>query len=217
MIFFIIITQILKPWSPWFYRRLEDKEFDGIKSKSNILLTLCSVCCIGLCTVAPDLIKIFLDSNYMNSMYLISPICVGLFFRVVYIFFYDIEYFNKKTKQIALFSIFVCILNIIMNYVFLKLYGYQAAAYTTLASYLLLLIVNYIGTIKLKSNQIYDVKYFAFISLICLFVSYLELIFINNVLMRYLILVVTFVFVVFIQRKNIKESLIMIKNIVGIK
>ena len=211
-ILFMVLVQLLRPWSPWVYRRLEEKETDGIKDKANLLASFCFICCVGLCVVAPDLIKIFLDKSYLDSIYLVAPICVGLFFRVIYIFFYDIEYFYKKTKQIAVISIIVCTINIILNYIFINQYGYQAAAYTTLISYLILALFNYIGAKRVIDKSIYDDKYFLLISILCMATSMGSLVFINNYFIRYGILILSIIVTLFLQKSNIKYMMNLVKD-----
>ena len=216
-ILYMVLVQILRPWSPWVYRRLEEKEPDTIKNKASLLISFCFICCIGLCVVAPDLIKIFLDKSYLNSIYLVAPICVGLFFRIIYIFFYDIEYFHKKTKQIAVISITVCVINIILNYFFIREYGYQAAAYTTLASYLILALFNYIGAKRIIDKPIYDHKYFLLISILCMTTSMCSLVFINNLLIRYGILLLSFIIIALLQKSNIKYLMSLLKGFINKK
>ena len=138
-------------------------------------MSLCFTLCIGLMCVSPELIKLFLKSEYYPAIYLISPICIGIFFQIMYIFFYDIEYFYKKNFQIALYSVIVAIINIVLNFIFINKFGYQAAAYTTLVSYLLLLIFHYFGMKLVENRKIYDIKYMLYLIIILILVLFLSI------------------------------------------
>ena len=95
-ILYTISLQIFKPWSPWVYRRIENKETDSIKENSKIVMHVIWILCIGLFTLAPELIKLFINAEYVEASVIVAPICLGIFFQMMYTFFYDIEYFHKK-------------------------------------------------------------------------------------------------------------------------
>ena len=120
----------------------------------------------------------------------------------MYIFFYDIEYFYKKNFQIALYSVIVAIINIVLNFIFINKFGYQAAAYTTLVSYLLLLIFHYFGMKLVENRKIYDIKYMLYLIIILILVLFLFIFSNYNILLRYTFL--TFVLIVmFIKYKDV--------------
>lgn len=184
---YAMLVQLFNPWSPWVYRRLKNNEIDTIKSNSKLLISLSFVFCVGLICISPELIKIFLTKDYYPAINLVVPICIGVFFQIMYIFFYDIEYFYKKNFQIAVYSVMTAILNIILNFVFIKKFGYSAAAYTTLVSYFLLFMLHYYGMKKVEKRKIYDLKYIALVSFFLLLFSVLLNISNYNCWIRYLI------------------------------
>ena len=52
------------------------------------------------------------------------------------------EYYYKKTKLIALGTMLAAGMNILLNAVFIPTFGYVAAAYTTVACYLLYYLLH---------------------------------------------------------------------------
>ena len=205
-ILYTILIQLFMPWSPWVYRRIKNNEIDAIKNNSKIMMIGAWILCIGLFTIAPEMIKLFLTESYYESAFIVAPITVGLFFEVMYIFFYDIEYYHERNKQIALFSVVTAIINIILNYICIKRIGYIAAAYTTLISYLLLMIMHYFGMKKVDKRNFYDIKLLGVLSCVLIIVACLFVISHNNIIIRY----GTFCFIiiiVFIKYKNIVYSL----------
>ena len=198
---YALLVQLFNPWSPWVYRRLKNNEIDTIKSNSKVLISLSFVLCVGLICVSPELIKIFLTKDYYPAINLIAPICIGFFFQIMYIFFYDIEYFYKKNSQIATYSVMAAILNIILNFIFIKKFGYYAAAYTTLISYFLLFMFHYYGMKKVEKRKIYDLKYIFLLSVMLLMLLLIIILSNCNFILRYLILLVACVFMI-IKYKN---------------
>lgn len=209
-VLYLVLIQLLKPWSPWVYRRMKNNEVDTIRENSSLLATMTAFLAIGLFTVAPDAIKIFLNDEYLPAMSIVAPICVGIFFQIMYIFFYDIEYYYKKNKNIAIFSVIAAVINIILNYICIRQFGYYAAAYTTLVSYLILSILHYIGMRKVEKRDIYDIKYLIFLSITICIISIISVKYIQNYIIRYAVLLIFAIYVLIKYGKQLKDMTIKI-------
>ena len=213
-ILYTILIQLFMPWSPWVYRRIKNNEIDAINKNSNLLIVGAGFLCLCLYTVAPDMIHIFLGKEYFEAAFIVAPITVGIFFQIMYIFFYDIEYYYKKNKQIACFSVIASIINIVLNYIFIKKFGYIAAAYTTFISYLILLVLHYFGMKRVDKRKFYNIK-ILFISSVCLLV--IALLFIvtkNNFYLRYIIMLS---FGIILLKKYYKDIKIFLNSIIKSK
>ena len=214
-ILYTISLQIFKPWSPWVYRRIENKETDSIKENSKIVMHVIWILCIGLFTLAPELIKLFINTEYVEASVIVAPICLGIFFQMMYIFFYDIEYFHKKNIQIAVFSIITAVINIILNAIAIKIWGYQAAAYTTVISYFVLCILHYFGMRKVDKTKYYDIKTLIILSLSLTIFTIINVVFNKILILRYTILLVSGIYILYKYRKMIYAILnkILYKNL----
>ena len=153
-----VMSQIMASWSPWVYRRMEDKEFKTIFDNSKLRVLVGAYISIGLLTISTELIKIFLTDVYSPCIYIVPTLVVAMFFQFIYIFVYDFQFFNKKAKSIAASSIVAAIFNLITNYIFIPKFGFLAAGFTTLASYFVLLMINYFFTVRIGINKVYDIK-----------------------------------------------------------
>lgn len=202
-ILYTISLQIFKPWSPWVYRRIENKETDSIKENSKIVMHVVWILCIGLFTLAPELIKLFINAEYVEASVIVAPICLGIFFQMMYIFFYDVEYFHKKNIQIAVFSIVTAVINIILNAIAIKIWGYQAAAYTTIISYFILCILHYFGMRKVDKTKYYDIKTLIILSLSLTIITIVNVVFNKIFILRYAILVVCGIYILIKYREMI--------------
>lgn len=205
-ILYTISLQIFKPWSPWVYRRIENRETDTIKENSKMVMHIVWILCIGLFTLAPELIKLFINSNYTEASLIVAPICLGIFFQMMYIFFYDIEYYHKKNKQIAVFSVITAGINIVLNYIGIQIWGYQAAAYTTIISYLILCILHYIGMRRIDRRKYYDIKTLTILSLALTVITFINVIYNEIFLLRYAILVTCGIYIIIKYRELILSA-----------
>ena len=70
----------------------------------------------------------------------------------------NVEQFNKKTIGMAIASTIAALSNYILNMILLPVFGYLAAAYTTLGSYMILLFIHMFLVYRLKLGNIYPVK-----------------------------------------------------------
>lgn len=153
-----VMSQIMASWSPWVYRRMEEKEYKTIFDNSKLIVLVGAYISMGLLTISTELIKIFLTDVYLPCIYIVPTLVVAMFFQFIYIFIYDFQFFNKKAKSIAVSSVMAAVFNLITNYIFIPEFGFLAAGFTTLASYFVLLIINYVFTVKMGINNVYDVK-----------------------------------------------------------
>ena len=125
---------------------------------------------------------------------------------MMYTFFYDIEYYHKKNKQIALFSVITAVINIVLNYVAIHIWGYQAAAYTTIISYMILCVLHYFGMKKVDKTQYYDLKTLISLSAVLIMITIANVVFNNSIWIRYAILLGSGIYIL-IRYKSLVISL----------
>lgn len=83
-------------------------------------------------SIAPEVMYILTPSEYRDGQFLIPILAVGAFLTDLYCLFANVELYYRSTRPIATNNIIVAILNIFLNYIFTKYYGYKTAAYTIL-------------------------------------------------------------------------------------
>lgn len=209
---FTVMVQIMAVWSPWVYRKLEEKNFKSIYQNASYIILMGAYLTIGLMTVEPELVKIFLTEEYLPCMYIIPPLALSMFMQFTYIFLYDLEYYYKKPYWIAATSAIAAILNIILNLIFIPRFGYLAAGYTTLASYFVLLGLNFVLVKKLGSKYTYRTS--VLITCVGTVFGYMFLTFalLNQILVRYLIIVGITIVIFVKEMKNLKMLLRTLKG-----
>ncbi|MFQ7615857.1 lipopolysaccharide biosynthesis protein [[Clostridium] scindens] len=209
---FTVMSQIMAAWSPWVYRRLEEKDIKSIYENSKFMILIGTYMTIGLMTVSPELIKLFLTKEYLPCIYIVPPLVVSMYFQFVYLFFYDLEYYYKKPQWIALASVCAALMNLILNFIFIPRVGFLAACYTTMGSYFVLLLINYIFTRRLNVNKIYGVKSICANCIWVVFYMLLMFILIDKLVLRYAFL--SFITVILLKLEY-KKMFIMLKELKG--
>lgn len=213
----IVTTSINNALVPWQYEKLEKKKYKELDDVMFSFLCVVAACSVVLSCLAPEVMHILAGEAYYEGVYVIPPVALGLFFSFMYTLYANIEFYFEKTKFSMYISMTGAILNIVLNYIGIQLFGYIAAAYATLICYLVFAIGHYIYTIscikKSKESQDYS---FNVIRLIGLSVSVLgfSILFIylyDSIFIRYGIILAIFLILIS-QRKRIKHILFAIKR-----
>lgn len=194
----IIITAISSSLTPWIYHRLEEKEYIKINASANkILMGLASILLIFELLV-PEIIKILATPEYLEALYILPPLVMSVFFYFAYGLFGSVELFFEEKNYMMLASVIAAILNVVLNYIFIPIYGYFFAAYTTLFCYVILTVSHYIFMrIVLKKHNVKTSIYNSgcfYISVIFILLSCFFLLIYNIVIIRYVIVIGTLVF-----------------------
>lgn len=176
-------------WGPWLFERLHKKDYNSVRSVSGqyafgILVFSCLIM-----MAAPEIIVILGTEEYKDAIYVVIPIVLGGFYSFLYTLPVQVEYYFEKTGYIALCSCGAAILNIILNWIFIPKYGYIAAAYTTVATYLGYFISHYIIAMKLSDGRLFNNITMLGVVLISAVSGMVALILIHKMILRWIIIV----------------------------
>ena len=211
----ILWLSLNNAWSPWAYEKMDRKDYSSLKSYSKPYTILFMLVVFGIMLFGPELLFIMGGKEYSTAIFVLPPVMVGFIFQFVYSLYVNIEFYHKKQKNIAIGTIIACIANIILNLIFIPIFGYIAAAYTTLVGYVLLFLIHYYLVKRLKCTHWYDKSFFfKVLSLSILSIGIFDLLYIFDII-RYIFILIIFVcFVIFIamRRKQLIE-VIKTKNI----
>ncbi|WP_415326801.1 lipopolysaccharide biosynthesis protein [Clostridium perfringens] len=153
----ILFTSINSVFTPYIYNSLKNKNYLELRENTNRLIIITIGFAFTLILLAPEAIKIFAPPNYLEGIWLIPPITVGIYMTFLYSLFSSIEFYYEKNKFITIATITGSIINIVLNIIFIPIFGYVAAAYTTLIGYLIMAVGHYIFYKSIIPEKIYDI------------------------------------------------------------
>lgn len=182
-------SSIDSAWAPWFYQQMHEKNYEGIKKRSSFVIISMAIFMSVVMLFSPELLRLLGTKSYADSVYCVIPLVAGGFFAFLYNFPSGIEYYFEKTKFIMLGTMAAALLNIGLNYIFIKQYGYVAAAYTTLAIYFLYFIFHWFLSRKIFRERIYSIKAVALSGLSVFIVTVLCILFLKATVVRMFIAV----------------------------
>ena len=191
---------------PYTFEKLKAGEEQDVKSVANPLIFVFACGCFGVILLAPEALMIMGTKEYSEAIYVIPPIVGGVFFQVQYFLYSNVLYYYKKPKFVMLGSICAVVCNLILNYIFINLYGYIAAGYTTLLCYAIQATIDYIAMTKISKVKVYDVKFIIILSVIIAMCSIISGTLYDYLFIRILLLLCFFI-VLFVMRKTIIQSI----------
>lgn len=198
----IFWTSIEASLSPWIYERLNVQDEEGVQKNTCRIVALFAICCLSCTLFAPEIMAILAPSSYESGIFAIPAIAGGVFFTAVYSLYMRIELFYKKTAFATIASTIAAGSNILLNYVFIKVFGFIAAGYTTMFCYALLALLHYGNVKKRGYDAALDNKKILLISMAVVGISILISLLYSNDVLRYIMIALVLV-VGIIERKTI--------------
>lgn len=159
---------------PYLFQNIE-KENNRISEISFKMIEAFAFLAVILSLFAPEIVKILATDEYLGAIKIMPPIAAGVFFTSVAHMYSNILVYYKKTKYVMTASIIAAITNVLLNLVFIPIYGYIAASYTTLIAYILLAFFEKYWAKKVCNeygvSKIYDDKKIRYLSLITMILT----------------------------------------------
>lgn len=200
-------TSINQALQPWFFQKLKNYKLEGIYKIINSILILVAGLNLILIALAPEVIMLLAPAEYYEAIWVIPPLAASVVIMFFYQYFVNVEFYFEESRLTTLASIGAAILNIALNYLLIPVYGYIAAGYTTLISYMIFGIAHYffMRRICIKHNMpdnIFNIRHMVLILLVFFCAAAVLTIGYSIPPIRYFAITV-FAIVILRQRKNL--------------
>ena len=197
--------------SPWMYQKIKEKKIGDIAPVAYLSIAVVIVVNMLLIAFAPEAVRIFAPKSYYEAIYCIPPVAMGVLFLYSYDLFAKFAFYYERTTMIMLASIGGAILNIVLNYIGIKMFGYIAAAYTTLICYIAFDIFHYVLMTKICNKYLdkvkpYNTRKLILVTILFLIAGLILMSTYEHPVIRYSIIVLCGIFI-FIKRKMILKKL----------
>ena len=122
-------------WVPFYYEYTRLNQIEEMKKHAKNYTELFTIITMGFILLAREVFHIYAKQSFWGGTDLIPLFSIGFYFIFLYSFPVNYEFYNKKTKTIAIGTSFAAICNIILNYFFIKLWSIQGAVIATAVSH----------------------------------------------------------------------------------
>lgn len=212
----LFTNAINSSFTPWFYTSIRDKKYTEIKRVTNLLLLLMSVLVVLVMFFAPEIVRIFAPDDYYSAIYVVPPLSASVFFVFMYVLFSNLEFYFEENKFIMIASMLAALLNIVLNAIFIPIYGFLAAGYTTLFSYIVYCFAHYVfSTIVCKKHMeikaLFDARFILVLSIGVAFTTVAFNFLYNYFIIRYIIAAIVLI-ILYVKRKMIIATIKTLRN-----
>ncbi len=202
----VLMTSYNAAYSPWLAKQLEQNDTAIIKKVSLKYMLAFLVPVFAVILFAPELVWILGGKEYADAAGVVLFISVGVIFQFIYTMYVNIEQYDKKTLGMAVASVMAALINFVLNWIFIPVYGYQAAAVTTLVGYFFLLCAHIFLVYRMGRIGLYDTgKIIACILFVILFMFVIVLLYQNNII-RYIVTGIYLIFSAFFLYRYMKKG-----------
>lgn len=196
---------------PFTYENCKAKKFKRIADVTIPLMLVFAAACMTVIVFAPELIAIMAPPEYGIAIYVVPPVVGGVFFQCMYYIFANPIYYFKKPKYVMYASLIAAIINVILNYIFIPMFGFIAAGYTTIVSYMLQAFIDYLAMRKVMGFSIYNTKLLLGISAAVIAVSLVSALTYRFIFIRYG-LFIAMLAVIYVNRRRLTDIFKTIKR-----
>ena len=186
MVLTFVLNAINNSYVPWFYGKLKDGRQEENRSVSVIIAGIMALLLSGVIWFAPEIISIMAGEKYMEAIYVVPPVAISLLLLFYSQLFINVEFFYEEKKKLVWASIGSAIANLFLNWIFIREFGYIAAGYTTLISYMLFAFANYLAMKHVLHRQKIEDNAYSYKELIFIFLFFCILSVIGAYLYNYL-------------------------------
>jgi O-antigen/teichoic acid export membrane protein len=201
---------------PWIYEKLQEKKYNEIKDICKLIFLLNVMLTFIIVGLAPEIIRVLAPAKYFEAIYIIPPVAASSYFTFIYNICSIVELYYEKNRNVMLASMVAAVANVVLNFAFIPVFGYLAAGYTTLVSYMLLSLMHFIFVDKIRKEEmegyrIFDVRFIVVMSCVVLLVMILFTVVYSNPVIR-LSMVFGIALCCFIMRKKFLYVLSSVKR-----
>lgn len=174
MVMTLVMNAINSSYVPYTYKELAAKRLEGVRRTATPVLALVLALCVVVMSLGPEVLAVFAGAQYAPAARIMPPLSASVFFIFLYSLLSNIEFYYKRTAFISIASVLCAVVNFVLNLVTIPIFGYEAAAWTTLVSYVALSAAHFVAyrvvCQKELREQIYSLRGFCLLTL-CLFVA----------------------------------------------
>ncbi len=208
----IVWSAVQASMIPFTYEHCKKKDYKPIAKVTHPMLAVVAAFCIVVIMLAPEVVAILATAEYKEAIYAIPPIVAGVFFQTQRSAYVNFVFYYKKPKYTTIASMTAAVVNLILNFIFIPIFGFIAAGYTTLFSYFLQSIIDYFAMRKVMNGEtVYNMKYIGALSLGVVIVALCSNLIYGYAMVRYAIIAVTVV-IAFLFRNKIIKTVKQMKN-----
>ncbi len=177
MVLTFVLNAINNSYVPWLYGKIKSGNRRDNQKMACYIELLMGVLLFIVILLAPEAMWIIGGNKYIEAIWVVPPVAISTMLLFLSQLFINVEFYYEEKRYLVFGTVLAAVLNLILNALLIPVYGFVAAAYTTLASYICFAGMNYISykkTLKDQDipNDLYDIKKILAIFIVFFIVSF---------------------------------------------
>lgn len=211
-----VLNAINNSYVPWLYEKIKEKNYKENKQVACLISILMAVLLLGVIWITPEFIYIMAGKEYYEAIWVVAPVAISILLLFYSQLFINVMFYYEQKALLVWASLGAAVVNIILNVIFIPMFGFIAAGYTTLVSYILFAAANYWGLYIASKDkkvvaELYDLKWLTVILLAMCVLSAIGMLLYDFIIVRYAIIVIVLL-VLLINYKQVIKYLQILKN-----
>lgn len=216
MILTFVLNAINNSYVPWFYCKIKEGNQHENKSVSCVIAVLMALLLLFIIWFAPEIILVMAGKNYSDAIWAVAPVAMSLLLLFYSQLFINVEFYYESKGNLVWASIGSAVVNVILNYLLIPIFGFIVAGYTTLLSYVIFVLCNLIAFKKVLKEEnmkddMYDYKGL-FLILAAFFVIGFAGVFLYHLLFVRIIIAIIVLILLLINKNKIIDCLKVIRE-----
>ncbi len=202
----LVNNSLNKAMSPYLYQKIREKRYNDMARAVYPSLILVAAANLMMIAIAPEIIAIFAPPRYREAIYVVPPVAMSALASYMYLCFAPFEFYYEKRSWTTFSTFASAALNVGLNFVFIKLCGYQAAGYTTLFCSALNSLLHYYFMRKVCKTYLDDVRPYSprallLISAVCMAVGFMYIPLYSATVLRYAVTIILILLALVARKK----------------
>lgn len=158
-----VLNAINDSYVPWLYQKLKVGNISESPRVAAMIALLMAVLLLGVIALAPELIFLLAGEEYAQAVWAVGPVAMSVLLLFYSQLFINVQFYYEEKWLLVVASLGAALLNIVLNALLIPGFGFLAAAYTTLASYVVFAWANYAAmrrTLKKRNvtEKLFDIR-----------------------------------------------------------
>ena len=143
MVLLLVNGAMLAAWTPAYFEDMDNKDYHKLDVDIDRIFRLILIGAMFLMLFGQEAGLVLADRKYHVALSIVPIVVFGYIFDALWQFWGRNIGYARKTIWAPIISLVAGTANIVLNVIFIPRYGYAAAAYTTVASYMLMAFMGW--------------------------------------------------------------------------
>jgi len=146
-------VSINQAWSPMLFSLLKNQNFTQVKRYTFLFFGLFIFFGIAVYFAKDLLFYLFVDEKFFVAKEYFGYLLIGFIFQSLYFLVTNILFFEKRTKLLASMTMVCALMNLVLNYYFINIFGVIGVAYATAITWALFFLVVSLVNFKILKGK----------------------------------------------------------------